>query len=153
MRPGKKSWRSLKRGGEGRDHPEIPRCESGFYLCLPPTHTYLDAKGSQAHQQHRVRGRWGSEGRINLIGARSAWRGELSGWSTGCWRVRATVRRCSATWMLWPSELFASQALCVVVLDNNAPFHTAGVVVRERETEWETRGLRLYRLPAYCVRT
>jgi putative transposase len=37
---------------------------------------------------------------------------------------------------------------CVVVLDN-APFHTAGVV-RERETAWEARGLRLYRLPAYC---
>ena len=37
---------------------------------------------------------------------------------------------------------------CVVVLDN-APFHTAGVV-REREEEWEARGLVLYRLPAYC---
>jgi putative transposase len=37
---------------------------------------------------------------------------------------------------------------CVVVLDN-APFHTAGVV-REREEEWEARGLTLYRLPAYC---
>ena len=39
--------------------------ESGFYLCLPPTHTWT-LKG-QAHQ-HRVRSRWGSEGRINLIG-------------------------------------------------------------------------------------
>jgi putative transposase len=37
---------------------------------------------------------------------------------------------------------------CVIVLDN-APFHTAGVV-REREEEWEARGLTLYRLPAYC---
>src|SRR5215218_7835451 len=37
---------------------------------------------------------------------------------------------------------------CVVVLDN-APFHTAGVV-REREEDWEARGLTLYRLPAYC---
>jgi putative transposase len=37
---------------------------------------------------------------------------------------------------------------CVVVLDN-APFHTAGVV-REREEQWERRGLVLYRLPAYC---
>lgn len=37
---------------------------------------------------------------------------------------------------------------CVVVLDN-APFHTAGVI-REREREWEGRGLTLYRLPAYC---
>ena len=39
----------------------------------------------------------------------------------------------------------------VVVLDD-APFHTAGVV-RERETAWEARGLRLYRLPAYSART
>ncbi|TCJ16914.1 hypothetical protein E0L93_09450 [Rubrobacter taiwanensis] len=38
---------------------------------------------------------------------------------------------------------------CVVVLDN-APFHTAGVL-REREAEWEGRGLTLYRLPAYCL--
>jgi putative transposase len=37
---------------------------------------------------------------------------------------------------------------CVVVLDN-APFHTAGVI-REREEWWEARGLTLYRLPAYC---
>jgi putative transposase len=37
---------------------------------------------------------------------------------------------------------------CVVVLDN-APFHTAGVV-REREEWWEARGLTLYRLPSYC---
>ena len=38
--------------------------------------------------------------------------------------------------------------LCVVVLDN-APFHTAGAI-REREAEWEAKGLRLYRLPSYC---
>ncbi len=37
---------------------------------------------------------------------------------------------------------------CVVVLDN-APFHTAGVI-RERESEWAAGGLVLYRLPAYC---
>jgi putative transposase len=37
---------------------------------------------------------------------------------------------------------------CVVVLDN-APFHTAGVV-REHESGWAARGLALYRLPAYC---
>ncbi len=37
---------------------------------------------------------------------------------------------------------------CVVVLDN-APFHTSGMI-REREEEWAAKGLRLYRLPAYC---
>jgi DDE superfamily endonuclease len=40
---------------------------------------------------------------------------------------------------------------CVVVLDN-ASFHTAEAV-REREAQWERRAMRLYRLPAYCVRT
>jgi putative transposase len=34
-------------------------------LCLPPTYTWM--KKGRAHQ-HRVRSRWGSEGRINLIG-------------------------------------------------------------------------------------
>ena len=36
----------------------------------------------------------------------------------------------------------------VVVLDN-APFHTAGVV-EDRRAGWEARGLKLYYLPAYC---
>lgn len=36
----------------------------------------------------------------------------------------------------------------MVVLDN-APFHTAGMIL-EREARWEARGLRLYRLPSYC---
>jgi hypothetical protein len=56
----------------------------------------------------------------------------------------------------YPEEALAEQTEgegkpCVVVLDN-APFHTAGVV-RERESEWAARGLVSYRLPAYCVRT
>jgi putative transposase len=37
----------------------------------------------------------------------------------------------------------------VVVVMDNAPLHTAGII-REREEEWEGSGLRLYRLPAYC---
>ena len=36
----------------------------------------------------------------------------------------------------------------MVVLDN-APFHSAGVV-RERKQDWEARSLVLYRLAAYC---
>jgi putative transposase len=34
-------------------------------------------------------------------------------------------------------------------LGQRCVFHTAGVI-REREAEWEGRGLTLYRLPAYC---
>jgi hypothetical protein len=55
-----------------------------------------------------------------------------------------------------PGDVLAERASpakpCVVVLDNAALFHTAGVV-RERETAWEAQGLRLHRLPAYSART
>lgn len=37
----------------------------------------------------------------------------------------------------------------VVVVMDNAPFHTSGMV-REREEAWKKSGLRLYRLPGYC---
>ena len=55
-----------------------------------------------------------------------------------------------------PQNALAEQAHregkpCVVVLDN-ASFHTARMV-REREGEWEEKGLVLYRLPAYSART
>lgn len=40
------------------------------------------------------------------------------------------------------------EEVVVVVLDN-APFHTAAAV-RVREEDWEEMGLSLYRLPAYC---
>lgn len=93
-----------------------------------------------------MRGRWGSEGRINLIGTLC-----LEG---GAQRLEYRVLEgsCDSEEVLGYLDALAERALlakpCVVVLDN-APFHTAGVV-RERETEWEARGLRLYRLPAYC---
>ena len=44
--------------------------------------------------------------------------------------------------------LDAHDGIVLVVLDN-APFHTARAV-REREEGWEEMGLSLYRLPAYC---
>lgn len=37
----------------------------------------------------------------------------------------------------------------VVVVMDNAPFHTSGII-REREGRWEEMGLSLYRLPTYC---
>jgi transposase len=54
--------------------------ESGFHLCLPPTRHTWTLKG--AEHQHRVRSRWGSRGRINLIGTRCARKGTYSVWST-----------------------------------------------------------------------
>ena len=53
--------------------------ESGFYLCLPPTHTWT-LKGQS--YQHRVRSRSGSDGRINLIGTLCLEGDEASGLST-----------------------------------------------------------------------
>ena len=112
-------------------------------MCLPPTHTWTP-KG-QAHQ-HRVPSRWGSEGRINLIGTLCL--------EAGVERLeyRVPESSCNSEEVLLYLDALAERASpekpCVVVLDN-APFHAAGVV-RERETEWEARGLRLYRLPAYC---
>jgi putative transposase len=113
-------------------------------LCLPPTHTWT--KKGQAHQ-HPVRRRWGSEGRLNLIGTLCLEEG-------GAERLeyRALEGSCDSEQVVLYLDALAERASpakpCVVVLDN-APFHTAGVV-RERETAWEARGLVLYRLPAYC---
>ncbi len=118
--------------------------ESGFYLCLPPTYTWT-LKGTE--HQHRVRSRWGSEGRINLIGTlRLEGEDERLEYSL----IEGSCRSAEVMGYL---DALAEQAErmskpCVVVLDN-APFHTAGVI-RERESEWAAGGLVLYRLPAYC---
>jgi putative transposase len=95
-----------------------------------------------------VRSRWGSEGRVNLIGTLC-----LEGRSQ--WLQYSVIEggSCRSEEVLGYLDALAEQAegegkACVVVLDN-APFHTARVV-RERESEWAGRGLVLYRLPAYC---
>jgi putative transposase len=113
-------------------------------LCLPPSYTWT-LKG-QAHQQ-RVRSRWGSKGRINLIGTLAI---------EGCAKqleYRMMEGSCRSVEVASYLNALAQQAHtegkpCVVVLDN-ASFHTARMV-REREGEWEEKGLVLYRLPAYC---
>lgn len=113
-------------------------------MCLPPTYTWT-LKGTV--HQHRVRSRWGSAGRINLIGTLclegEAQRLEYS-------LIEGSCRSGEVKHYL---DALAEQTQregkpCVVVLDN-APFHTARMI-REREARWEARGLRLYRLPSYC---
>ena len=113
-------------------------------MCLPPSYTWT-LKG-QPHQ-HRVRSRWGSKGRINLIGTLAI---------EGCAKqleYRMMEGSCRSVEVASYLYALAEQAHtegkpCVVVLDN-ASFHTARMV-REREGEWEEKGLVLYRLPAYC---
>ncbi len=43
--------------------------ESGFSLCLPPAYSWTPREGQE--HQHRVRTRWGGQGRVNLIGTPS----------------------------------------------------------------------------------
>ena len=114
-------------------------------MCLPPTHTWT--KQGQAHQ-HRVRSRWGSEGRVNLMGTLG-----VEGEGQERLEYRMLEGSCDSREVMGYLDALAEKAQreekpCVVVLDN-APFHTAGVI-REREQKWEARGLTLYRLPAYC---
>lgn len=95
-----------------------------------------------------MKGRWGSEGRINLMGTLC-----VEGEGHQRLEYRMLEGSCDSGEVLLYLDALAQKArredkACVVVLDN-APFHTAGVI-REREQEWEARGLTLYRLPAYC---
>jgi putative transposase len=113
-------------------------------LCLPPIHTWT-LKGTL--HQHRVRSRWGSSGRINLIGTLC-----LEG-QVERLEYSLTEGPCRSGEVKDYLDALAEQARregkpCVVVLDN-APFHTSGMI-REREEEWKARGLRLWRLPSYC---
>lgn len=94
-----------------------------------------------------MRSRWGSAGRINLIGTlRVEGEAEKLEYSLleGSCRSGEVMNYLDAV----AEKARREGKPCVVVLDN-APFHTAGVI-RDREEEWESKGLRLYRLPAYC---
>lgn len=90
--------------------------------------------------------RWGSQGRINLIGS-LGFHGEqetleireLDGSCTGE-QVIAYLERLAAS--CDPSKP------TTVVMDN-APFHR-GAGLKERRADWEARGLFLRYLPAYC---
>ena len=120
-------------------------------MCLPPAHTWT-LKGRK--HQYRVPTRWGKQGRINLIGT-------LCCCSEGESEERLLEFRllegsCRSGEVVAYLDLLAEKAdregkPVVVVLDR-APFHRAGAV-REERAKWEAKGLRLYYLPAYCVRT
>ena len=111
-------------------------------MCLPPTSCWT--RKGQAYQ-HRVPTRWGSKGRMNLIGTLSL-QGDLKRLEYSMIEVL-----CRSAEVVAYLDALAEEARgkeVVVVLDN-APFHTAGMV-KERRTFWEERGLTLRYLPAYC---
>ena len=118
--------------------------ESGFCLCLPPAYTWTP-KGQE--HQHRVRTRWGKQGRINLIGTLC-----LEGESERL-QYRMLEGSCRSAEVVGYLTLLADQAeredKSVVVVLDRAPFHRAKVVQEERG-RWEAKGLRLYDLPSYC---
>jgi len=118
--------------------------ESGFSLCLPPAYSWT--RRGRANQ-HRVRTRWGKQGRVNLIGTLSS--------EDGAERLeyRMLEGACRTGEVLSYLGSLAEEAErrgkpVVVVLDN-APFHKAGAV-RNARAGWEGKGLRLRYLPAYC---
>ncbi len=118
--------------------------ESGFSLCLPPAYSWT-RKGRA--NQHRVRTRWGKQGRINLIGSLRFECGKERleyGLVEGSCRTREVIGYLDAL-----AEEAEQEGKPVVVVLDRAPFHRAGAV-RERRPGWEEKGLRLYYLPAYC---
>jgi putative transposase len=90
--------------------------------------------------------RWGSKGRLNLIGTLS-----LFGESKQL-EVRELDGSCTQAQVITYLETLAEccnpEHLTVVVLDN-APFHK-GLQLKERRAAWEAKGLFLRYLPAYC---
>ncbi|MDP9478761.1 MAG: IS630 family transposase [Actinomycetota bacterium] len=111
-----------------------------------PAPAYSWTRKGRVHQL-RVPTRWGRQGRLNLIGTLSL--------EEGAERLeyRMVEGPCHTKEVVGYLDALAEEAErggkpVVVVLDN-APFHTAEAV-RGRRTDWEERGLRLRYLPSYC---
>jgi putative transposase len=97
-------------------------------------------------QQFRIPTRWGSQGRLNLIGTYT-----LHGASPQL-EVRTLEGSCDQKQVIAYLDTLARQGepsrLTVIVLDNNA-FHR-GKAIREKQAGWETQGLYLRYLPPYA---
>ncbi len=118
--------------------------QSGFSLCLPPAYTWT-RKGRA--NQHRVRTRWGKQGRVNLIGTLHT---EAAGERLEYQLLEEPCRTAQVIGYLDAlAERAGREGKPVWVVLDNAPFHTAGAV-REARAGWEAKGLRLYYLPSYC---
>ncbi len=116
--------------------------QSGFSLMLSLCYTWFQ-RGSG--RQFEIPTRWGSKGRMNLIGTLSLF-GEHEHLE-----IRELDGSCTQTQVIAYLETLAERCqpeqLTVVVLDN-APFHKAAQL-NERRAVWEDQGLYLRYLPAY----
>lgn len=115
--------------------------EVGFSLALPVTYTW-SRRGSR--NRLRVPTRWGSSGRLNLIGALS-WQDQrlhfdVVGGSVTSDKVIAFVEALT--------QNANAEHVTVVVLDN-AAFHTSAAVKKKRAV-WEQKTVFLRHLPPYC---
>jgi len=117
--------------------------QSGFSLMLSLCYTWF-TRGSG--KQFKVPTRWGSQGRLNVIGTLS-----LFGASEQL-EVRELTGSCTQAQVISYLDTLAQSCdptrLMVVVLDN-APFHK-GKLLNEQRARWEAQGLYLRYLPAYC---
>lgn len=96
--------------------------------------------------QFEVPTRWGSQGRINLIGT-LGFHGEQE-----TLEIRELNGSCTGEQVIAYLETLAASCdvgkPTTVVMDN-APFHKAAIL-KERQADWEVQGLFLRYLPAYC---
>ncbi|MFB9081404.1 IS630 family transposase [Deinococcus wulumuqiensis] len=117
--------------------------QTGLSLMLSIGSTWFK-RGSG--KQFEIPTRWGSSGRINLIGTYS-----LHGTEEQL-EVRELSGSCNGEQVMAYLDTLALQAapdqMTVVVLDN-APFHK-GAKLREKAAEWEKQGLYLRYLPPYA---
>lgn len=101
---------------------------------------------SGSGKQFEIPTRWGSSGRINLIGTYSFFGSEEQ------LEVRELEGSCNGEQVIAYLDTLAEKCspdrLTVVVLDN-APFHK-GAKLREKQEEWEKKGLLLRYLPPYA---
>lgn len=117
--------------------------EVGFSLALPVSYTW-SKRGSK--NRLRVSMRWGSHGRLNLIGA-LAWGKEKR--TLHFELIEESVK--SEHVLTFIDELARNapaDQLSVVVLDN-ASFHT-GANIKERRQDWEEKNVLLRYLPPYA---
>lgn len=117
--------------------------QSGFSLILSLCYTWYQ-KGSG--KQFEIPTRWSSKGRLNLIGTLSLFGEEQS------LEVRELEGSCNQAQVIAYLETLAQSCkpehITVVVLDN-ATFHR-GKALKERQADWEAKGLFLRYLPPYC---
>ena len=117
--------------------------QTGLSLMLSVGATWFK-RGSG--QQFEIPTRWGSSGRINLMGTYSVHNCEE------VLEVRELQGTCNGEQVMAYLDTLAadcgSDGLTVVVLDN-APFHK-GAKLREKIPEWEKKGMYLRYLPPYA---